>query len=46
MISFNYENNFELPNEDQIATWISRVILSENKKEGEKNNDKAKTEVA
>lgn len=37
MISFNYENNFELPNEDQIATWISRVILSENKKEGEIN---------
>ena len=37
MISFNYENNFELPNEDQIASWISRVILSENKKEGEIN---------
>ena len=37
MISFNYENNFELPNEDQIATWISLVILSENKKEGEIN---------
>ncbi|MFZ4105173.1 rRNA maturation RNase YbeY [Flavobacterium sp.] len=37
MISFNYENEFELPNEDQIATWISLVILSENKKEGEIN---------
>jgi probable rRNA maturation factor len=37
MISFNYENEFELPNEDQIATWISKVILSENKKEGEIN---------
>lgn len=37
MISFNYENEFELPNEDQIATWISQVILSENKKEGEIN---------
>ena len=37
MISFNYENEFELPNEDQIATWISHVILSENKKEGEIN---------
>lgn len=37
MISFNYENEFELPNEDQITTWISQVILSENKKEGEIN---------
>ncbi len=37
MISFNYENEFELSNEDQIATWISLVILSENKKEGEIN---------
>jgi rRNA maturation RNase YbeY len=37
MISFNYENEFELPNEDQIATWVSQVILSENKKEGEIN---------
>jgi probable rRNA maturation factor len=37
MISFNYENEFELPNEDQIANWISQVILSENKKEGEIN---------
>lgn len=37
MISFNYENEFELSNEDQIATWISKVILSENKKEGEIN---------
>ncbi len=37
MISFNYENEFVLPNEEQIATWISQVILSENKKEGEIN---------
>ena len=37
MISFNFETNFELPNEDQIATWISTVILSENKKEGDIN---------
>jgi probable rRNA maturation factor len=37
MISFNYENEFELQNEDQIATWISAVILSENKKEGDIN---------
>lgn len=37
MISFNYENDFELQNEDQIVTWISAVILSENKKEGDIN---------
>ena len=37
MISFNYENEFVLPDEEQIATWISQVILSENKKEGEIN---------
>ena len=37
MISFNYENEFELHNEYQIATWISAVILSENKKEGDIN---------
>ena len=37
MISFNYETSFKLTNEIQIATWISDVILSENKKEGEIN---------
>ena len=37
MISFNYETSFKLTNEIQIATWISEVILSENKKEGEIN---------
>jgi rRNA maturation RNase YbeY len=37
MISFNYENEFQLQNEDQISTWISAVILSENKKEGDIN---------
>ena len=37
MISFNYENEFELQNEGQIATWISVVIISENKKEGDIN---------
>jgi rRNA maturation RNase YbeY len=37
MISFNYENDFELQNEDQIASWISAIILSENKKEGDIN---------
>ncbi len=37
MISFNYENDFELGNEEAYADWISRVILSENKKEGDIN---------
>ena len=37
MISFNYENDFELKNEEQVSKWISSVILSENKKEGEIN---------
>ena len=37
MISFNYETQFELTNEDQISTWISSVIQSENKKEGDIN---------
>ena len=37
MISFHYENQFELPNEAQIEQWISKVIASENKKEGEIN---------
>jgi rRNA maturation RNase YbeY len=37
MISFNYENDFELQNEDQISNWISNVILSEKKKEGDIN---------
>lgn len=37
MISFNYETEFELPNEDQISNWLSQVILSEDKKEGDIN---------
>jgi len=37
MISFNYETEFELPNEDQLSNWLSHVILSENKKEGDIN---------
>lgn len=37
MISFNYEMDFELPNEDQFSQWISRVIQSEDKKEGDIN---------
>lgn len=37
MISFNYETDFQLDNETQFSDWISRVILSENKKEGDVN---------
>lgn len=37
MISFNYEIDFQLDNEKDYSDWISRVILSENKKEGEIN---------
>lgn len=37
MISFNYENEFELSNEEQLSSWISSVIDSEDKKEGEIN---------
>ncbi len=37
MISFNYELDFELPNEEVYSKWISDVILSENKSEGEIN---------
>ena len=37
MISFNYEIDFELVNEEVYSRWISSVILSENKKEGEIN---------
>ena len=37
MISFNYENDFELEHEDAVIEWISKVILSEDKKEGEIN---------
>lgn len=37
MISFNYENDFTLPNENEIANWISNVITSEDCKEDEIN---------
>ena len=37
MISFNYELDFQLENEEVFASWISKVILSENKKEGDIN---------
>jgi ssRNA-specific RNase YbeY (16S rRNA maturation enzyme) len=37
MINFNYETDFILDNETEISKWISEVILSESKKEGEIN---------
>uniref|UniRef100_UPI00404A7669 rRNA maturation RNase YbeY n=1 Tax=Gelidibacter sp. TaxID=2018083 RepID=UPI00404A7669 len=37
MISFNYETDFELPNESQLSDWISATISNENCKEGEIN---------
>lgn len=35
MISFNYETDFELPNGAQYENWISAIIASEDKNEGE-----------
>ena len=37
MIDFNYETDFVLENESQYSSWISAVILSEDKNEGEIN---------
>ncbi|MFA9187171.1 rRNA maturation RNase YbeY [Flavobacterium sp. FBOR7N2.3] len=37
MINFNYESDFNLDNEEAIAAWLSAVIVSEKKKEGEIN---------
>lgn len=37
MISFNYESNFKLDNEALYSDWISKVISSEIKNEGEIN---------
>jgi rRNA maturation RNase YbeY len=37
MIDFNYETEFTLENEGAISNWISNVIKSENKNEGEIN---------
>lgn len=35
MISFNYETDFQLDNEEAFEHWISRVITSESKELGE-----------
>jgi rRNA maturation RNase YbeY len=37
MISFNYEIDFNLENESEYSSWISNVIISESKNEGEIN---------
>ena len=37
MINFNYETEFLLDNEEAFASWISTVISSEGKNEGEIN---------
>ncbi|MFB9078074.1 rRNA maturation RNase YbeY [Flavobacterium procerum] len=37
MINFNYETDFSLDNEEAFTEWLSAVILSEKKKEGEIN---------
>lgn len=37
MISFNYETDFELQNEALYQDWLTRIITSEGKKEGEIN---------
>ena len=37
MISFNYESDFRLDHESAYADWVSRIISSEQKREGEIN---------
>lgn len=37
MISFNYETDFELENETLYEEWVSKIIDSEDKTEGEIN---------
>jgi rRNA maturation RNase YbeY len=37
MIDFNYETEFKLAEETKLSKWVSQVILSEEKKEGEIN---------
>lgn len=37
MISYNYETEFELTNEEVFSKWLSSIIESESKKEGEIN---------
>lgn len=37
MITYNYESEFQLDNEDVFSQWIEQVVLSENKSLGEVN---------
>lgn len=37
MITFNYETEFTLADEEAYAGWLSKVILSEDKSEGDIN---------
>ena len=37
MISLNFESDFKLPQEGVISKWLSKVILTENKSEGDIN---------
>ena len=37
MISFNYQTDFKLSDEDKLSNWISKIIASENFREGEIN---------
>ena len=37
MISFNYETNFILENENCFEKWIQKIILNHNREEGEIN---------
>ena len=37
MITFNYETDFELKDESRYSEWISRIIISEEKTEGDVN---------
>lgn len=37
MISFNYETDFKLDNENDFSSWITSVIINEGFKEGEIN---------
>lgn len=37
MITFNYENDFVIENEDVYQNWISKIITSEGFSEGEVN---------
>lgn len=37
MITFNYETDFELKDESRYSEWISRIIISEERTEGDVN---------